>query len=61
MEETNNYAKRTKKDYSIQFKIQLVKEIKSVTLELSEARKKHDIQGDSTVRRITVKIAYRQG
>ncbi|MGF7232598.1 helix-turn-helix domain-containing protein [Arachidicoccus sp.] len=51
MEETNNYVKRTQKDYSLQFKIQLVKEVESGTLGLSEARKKYGIQGDSTVRK----------
>lgn len=50
MAETNNYVKRTQKDYSLQFKIQLVREIESGILGLSEAKKKYGIQGDSTVR-----------
>ena len=51
MESTNNYVKRTQKDYSLHFKIQLVKEIESGEISISEARKKYGIQGDSTVRK----------
>lgn len=50
MELSNNYVKRTQKDYSLHFKIQLVKEIESGELSISAARKKYGIQGDSTVK-----------
>lgn len=50
MELGNNYVKRTQKDYSLHFKIQLVKEIESGELSISAARKKYGIQGDSTVK-----------
>lgn len=50
MELGNNYVKRTQKDYSLHFKIQLVKEIESGILSISAARKKYGIQGESTVK-----------
>lgn len=46
----NNYVRRTQKDYSLHFKIQLVKEIESGELSISAARKKYGIQGESTVK-----------
>lgn len=51
MEKDSNYVKRTQKDYSLHFKIQLVKEIESGTLGVLEAKKKYGIQGDSTVKK----------
>ncbi len=50
MESGNNYVRRTQKDYSLHFKIQLVKEIESGELSISAARKKYGIQGESTVK-----------
>ena len=50
MELSNNYVKRTQKDYSLHFKIQLVKEIESGELSISAARKKYGIQGLHTVK-----------
>lgn len=49
MELGNNYVKRTQKDYSLHFKIQLVKEIESGVLSTSAARKKYGIQARSTI------------
>ena len=42
-------AKRTQKDYSLSFKLQLVAEVEQGLLTKSQARHKYDIQGDSTV------------
>ncbi|MDA3616643.1 helix-turn-helix domain-containing protein [Polluticaenibacter yanchengensis] len=50
MELGNNYVKRTQKDYSLHFKIQLVKEIEAGELSISAARKKYGIQGYHTVK-----------
>jgi len=50
MESGNNYVRRTQKDYSLHFKIQLVKEIESGELSISSARKKYGIQGENTVK-----------
>jgi len=47
---TNNaHIKRTQKDYSLSFKLQLVEEIEQGTLTKSQAKLKYGIQGDSTV------------
>lgn len=43
--------KRTQKDYSLSFKLQLVEEIEQGLLTKSQARTKYGIQGDSTVRK----------
>ena len=51
MEGSNNYVKRTQKDYSLHFKLQLVREIESGVLSISDARKQYGIQGESTVRK----------
>jgi transposase-like protein len=42
-------VKRTQKDYSLSFKLQLVSEIELGMLTKSQARLKYGIQGDSTV------------
>lgn len=42
-------AKRTQKDYSLSFKLQLVEEVEQGLLTKSQARHKYGIQGDSTV------------
>lgn len=47
--ENNGYVKRTQKDYSLSFKLQLVKEIEQGLLTRSQAKTKYGIQGDSTV------------
>lgn len=51
MESQNNYVKRTQKDYTLSFKIQVVKEIESGILSARESSKKYGIQGESTVRK----------
>jgi len=43
------YVKRTQKDYSLSFKLQLVEEIEQGLLTKSQAMTKYGIQGDSTV------------
>lgn len=43
------YVKRTQKDYSISFKLQVVEEIESGQLERSEACHKYGIQARSTI------------
>ena len=43
------YVKRTQKDYSLSLKRQIVKEIESGKLGISECRKKYAIQSRSTV------------
>ena len=43
------YIKRTQKDYSLSFKLQLVEEIERGLLTKTQAKHKYGIQGDSTV------------
>ncbi|KAB1071936.1 transposase [Tamlana haliotis] len=45
----NGTPKRTQKDYSLSFKLQLVEEIEQGFLTKSQAKLKYGIQGDSTV------------
>jgi transposase-like protein len=47
--EDKKYTKRTQKDYSLSFKLQLVEEIEQGLLTKSQAKTKYGIQGDSTV------------
>ena len=51
MEETVNsgYVKRTQKDYSMSFKLQVVAEVESEELSINGALRKYGIQGHSTV------------
>ncbi len=49
LSENNEYTKRTQKDYSLSFKLQLVEEIEQGLLTKSQAKTKYGIQGDSTV------------
>ena len=46
----NEYVKRTQKDYSMSFKIQIVSEVERGILSLIDAKLRYGIQGDSTVR-----------
>ncbi len=46
----NRYLKRTQKDYSISFKLQVVQEIESGELGRTEACHKYGIQAKSTIR-----------
>lgn len=43
------YVKRTQKDYSLSFKLQLVEEIEQGHLTKTQAKLKYGIQGDSTI------------
>lgn len=49
MERGNEYVKRTQKDYSLAFKLQIVDEVEKGYLTYREAQKKYGIQGRSTV------------
>lgn len=51
MDGQNKYVKRTQKDYSLHFKLQVVKEIESGIVSLSSVRLKYGIQGDSTIKK----------
>ncbi|WP_199726272.1 transposase [Aquimarina sp. BL5] len=46
---TTGSVKRTQKDYSLSFKLQLVEEVELGLLSKSQAKLKYGIQGDSTV------------
>ena len=48
--ENNGYVKRTQKDYSVSFKLQVVQEIESGTIGRTEACHKYGIQSKSTIR-----------
>jgi len=48
--ENNGYVKRTQKDYSISFKLQVVQEIELGHLSRTEACHKYGIQAKSTIR-----------
>lgn len=47
--EKNGASKRTQKDYSLSFKLQVVEEIEQGELTKNQAKLKYGIQGDSTV------------
>lgn len=47
--ENKGYSKRTQKNYSLSFKLQLVEELEQGLLTKSQAKLKYGIQGDSTV------------
>ena len=52
MEQTDNkYVKRTQKDYSMSFKLSVVKEYESGKYSLKYLKCKYGIQGDNTIRR----------
>lgn len=51
MDRQNTYVKRTQKDYSLQFKLQVVKEIETGIVSQSTARLKYGIQGESTLKK----------
>lgn len=44
-----NYVKRTQKDYSMSFKLQVVSEVERGELSVTGAKRKYGIQGRSTV------------
>ena len=49
MNEQSNYVKRTQKDYPLSLKIQIVKDIESGELSVTESRKQYGIQSHATV------------
>jgi transposase len=48
-ESKNEYVKRTQKDYSMSFKLQVVREVESGEISPTAAKRKYGIQGDRTV------------
>lgn len=44
------YVKRTQKDYTISFKLSVVKEYETQSISLGNLKRKYGIQGDSTIR-----------
>ena len=48
--EEKEYIKRTQRDYSYSFKLQVVQEVESGSLGIKAAQRKYGIQGDATVR-----------
>ena len=50
MKDEPNYQKRTQRDYTLTFKLNVVKEIEHGELTPLEAKNKYGIQGDSTIR-----------
>ena len=48
-EGTKNYHKRTQRDYSLAFKLQVVDEVEKGNLTYKQSQKKYGIQGRSTV------------
>jgi len=45
----NEYVRRSQKDYTLTFKLQVVQEIESGELSIYAARRKYGIQGGNTV------------
>ena len=45
----NEYVKRTQKDYSMSFKLQVVQEVERGEVSVKGAKRKYGIQGDRTV------------
>ena len=48
-EGTRNYHKRTQRDYSLAFKLQVIDEVEKGNLTYKQSQKKYGIQGRSTV------------
>ena len=46
----SEYVKRTQRDYSYSFKMQVVEEVESGSIGIKAAQRKYGIQGDATVR-----------
>lgn len=47
----SQYVKRTQKDYTMSFKLQVIKEVEQGFLNFAEAHRKYGIQGSHTVKR----------
>ena len=56
--ENRSTSKRTPKDYSLSFKLQLVEEVELGFLTKSQAKLKYGIQGDSTITKWLQKYGY---
>lgn len=50
-EKANGYVKRTQKDYSMSFKLSVVKEVETTEIGLCAIARKYGIQSESTVKR----------
>ena len=50
MKEISNYVKRTQRDYTLSFKLNVVREVEFGELTSTQAQRKYGIQGDSTIR-----------
>ena len=50
-EKENGYVKRTQKDYSMSFKLSVVKEVETTEIGLCAIARKYGIQSESTVKR----------
>lgn len=50
MKEISNYVKRTQRDYTLSFKLNVVRDVESGELTSTQAQRKYGIQGDSTIR-----------
>lgn len=50
-EKGNGYVKRTQKDYSMSFKMSVVKEVETTDIGLSAIARKYGIQSETTVKR----------
>jgi transposase len=55
----NEYVRRSQRNYSMSFKLQIVKEIESGELTIYAARRKYGIQGSNTVFQKPLKIGWR--
>ena len=51
----SQYVKRSQKDYSLSFKLSVVREIESGEISLKGAQKKYGIQGNDTIRQWRIK------
>lgn len=49
MEEYTNYVKRSQKDYTLSFKLQVVREVESGQLSTTSAQRQYGIQARSTI------------
>lgn len=50
-EKENGYVKRTQRDYSVSFKLSVVKEVETIDIGLCAIARKYGIQSETTVKR----------
>ena len=50
LESVDQHIKRTQKDYTLSFKVQVIQEIESGSIGIKAAQHKYGIQGDATIR-----------